>query len=199
MGFHPLTWLSGWLALVLGLQWLSAPLWLGALLAGFVSLAAVRAGKRTWALLKRARWLLLSMAVLFLFFTPGAYLPGLPQWFGVTYEGVERAYDQLSRLLIMLTTLALLHERLGTVGLLSALHALLRPFSLRDATVVRLMLVLEYAEGREKLSWREWLSPASDAMPANDTLRVPAIRLQRHDVLMILLCYTITGTWIALA
>jgi|GEM_PF-5385443 len=197
---HPLSWLTAWGAFVVGLQWLSDPLWLGFWLVTAGCLAAVAAPARSRALLVRARWLFLSLGLLFVFFTPGEFVPGVPQWSGITREGLARAYDQLARLSIMLTTLAVLHQRLGSQGLLAGLHALLRPFSMREATVVRLMLVLEHVESRERLSWRDWLSPAvaRDVAPDNRlTMRVPALR--PRDALLMLAWLALAGAWITAA
>lgn len=197
---HPLSWLTGWVAFVIGLQWLSDPLWLGFWLAAAGALAAIAAPERSWALLVRARWLFLSLGLLFVFFTPGEFVPGLPQWSGITREGLTRAYDQLARLSIMLATLAVLHQRLGSQGLLAGLYALLRPFSMREATIVRLMLVLEHVESRERLSWREWLSPAADRDVAPDgrlTIQAPALR--PRDAFLMLAALTLVVAWIAAA
>jgi hypothetical protein len=156
--WHPMTLLLFWAGFALSLQLISSLLLL--MLAATISLtlAAVFSGSRSRALLWRARWLFLSIGILFLFFTPGEYVPWTPAWLGLSYEGLARAGEQLARLLALLASLALLHERIGTHGLLTGLHTLLKPFSWRDATVVRLMLVLEHIEGKQETSWREWLA-----------------------------------------
>ncbi len=137
------------------------------LLAGLVVvsllLAATLAPTRSLRLLRRSRWLLLSIGVLFLFFSPGEYLPGFAGRIGLTYEGVTHAGEQIGRLLAILLSLALLHERIGTPGLLAGLYKLLGPFSWRETTVVRLMLVLEFVEDKRVTGWREWLSQGTQA------------------------------------
>lgn len=177
--FHPASLLLAWLAFALGLQWLGV-FWLITVAAICVMLALVLAPGRTRALLRRSRWLLLSLTILYLFATPGEYLPGVGGTLGITQEGLGQGAEQIGRLLAMLASLALLHWRLGTPGLLAALYWLMRPFPWRDETVVRLMLVLETVERQRKIPWQEWLTPADHeehALPARLTLALPRFRV----------------------
>lgn len=153
---HPASLLVFWVGFAVALQWVPLrPLMLLAALALLAS--AIFAPQRTRNLLWRSRWLLLSLGILFLFFTPGEYLPDLAGRLGLTYEGLARAGEHLGRLLAMLTSLALLHEHVGTRGLLAGLYWLLGAFVGRDTTVVRLMLVLDYVEQKRNAGWRDWL------------------------------------------
>lgn len=173
--FHPASLLLAWLAFALGLQWLNV-FWLIAVAAICVILALVLALRHTRALLRRSRWLLLSLVILYSFATPGEYLPGLGGTLGLTQEGIREGAEQVGRLLAMLASLALLHQRLGTPGLLTALYWLSRPLVGRDKTVVRLMLVLETVERQREISWREWLAPAdpeTSGLPVRLTLSMP--------------------------
>ncbi len=157
---HPATLLIAWagFAFALPLLPLTAALaTMGAALAASLALAR----RRSIVLLRRSRWLLLSVALLFAFATPGLSVPGWPGRIGLTQDGLLLAAEHLSRLVILLATLALLHERLQTAGLLTGLHALLgltRSEALRERIAVRVMLVIEYIEGRDaKAGWRHWL------------------------------------------
>lgn len=177
--WHPASLLLYWFGLVLVLQRLSLfPLFILTLVC--LVLAAVHAPERCRSLLWRSRWLLLSLAVLFLFVTPGEYLPGVWGDIGLTYEGLRQCGEYLGRLLSMLASLALLHQRLGTRGLLAGFYWLLKPLPGRDATVVRLMLALEFVEQKRQTSWREWLGPErADALaPDSYRLAMPAFRLR---------------------
>jgi hypothetical protein len=186
--FHPATLLLAWAGFALAMPLL--PLALSLLLTVPAFVAAIRfARERTLALLRRARWLFLSIALLFAFATPGLTVPGLLGQIGLTQDGVLLATEHLARLLLLLVTLALLHEHLGTAGFVTGLHWLLGPLfhwqGLREKIVVRLMLVVEFVEGGNiKGSWRDWLDSA-DTGPQSLTL---AIR-QPHwpDWLMLLL------------
>jgi len=197
---HPLTLLLGWFGFAILLPWIHSRILFAVVVFLGLTAALWYARGRMLALLRRSRWLLLSLGILFAFFTPGEYVPWLPAWLGVTHEGLIAAADHLGRLLTMLATLALVLERLGRRGLLIAFYALLHPFSFRDATVVRLMLVLDHVESRKKLSWREWLSSEVGQQPAaGERMQLPVCGLRARDGVLILLCFLLVGTWIAMA
>jgi hypothetical protein len=183
--WHPATLLVSWIGFALILQ-AAAPRLLFGLVVLCLLLGAAFAPARSLRLLRRSRWLLLSIGILFLFFTPGEYLPGFAGRMGLTYEGVAHTGEQLGRLLAILVSLALLHERIGTQGLLAGLYSLLGPFSWREASVVRLMLVLEFVEEKRETSWREWLAqgPHMDSDTRDKfTLAVPRLRLRDMAVM----------------
>lgn len=194
--WHPLTLLLCWVGFALWLQSISALILLGPVTLLSLVLAGMFAARRTRTLLWRARWLFLSLAILFLFFTPGEYVPVLPSWLGLTHEGVLRAADQLGRLLALLASLALLHQQVGTQGLLAGLHALLRPFAWRDATVVRLMLVLELVEQQRAVPWREWLTPSTrdQDLPLRE-FSLSRYRMHGRDYLLIFGMTCMLGAW----
>jgi hypothetical protein len=173
---HPAAVLVLWGSFAFALQWASSAVAMAA--AVFSLLASLRfAPRRTRNLLYRSRWLLLSLAALFLFFTPGEYLPGVAGSAGVTREGLNSAGTHLGRLVALLTSLALLHERIGTPGLLSGLYVLLGGLGIREKTVVRLMLVLDQVERKEKADWRGWLVPVAAEEGAGVVhLRLPPVK-----------------------
>lgn len=194
--WHPASLLLSWIGFALVLQW--APLaWLIGLAAVVLLLAANFASGRTAALLQRSRWLLLSLGCIFLFFTPGEFLPGIAGQSGLTFEGLEQAGVQLSRLLAMLASLALLHERVGTQGLLGGLYWLMGPMPWRKTTVVRLMLVLDCVEQKQSVSWREWLVPgaANARMPDRYRLDLPKLRLRDMALMGATLAAVLAVVW----
>jgi hypothetical protein len=162
--FHPATLLLAWAGFALVLPLL--PLVVLAILLILVFVPAVLLAKmRTLALLRRARWLFLSIALLFAFATPGLSMPGPLGQIGMTQDGLLLAAEHLARLLLLLAMLSLLHERLGTAGFVTGLYWLLGPLcfwhDLRERIVVRLMLVVEFVEsGNVGGGWREWLGEA---------------------------------------
>jgi energy-coupling factor transport system permease protein len=193
--WHPASLLLSWFGLVLVLQQLSLFPLITLTLVCLV-LAAIHAPKRSRSLLWRSRWLLFSLAILFLFVTPGEYLPGAWGEIGLTYEGLRQCGEYLGRLLAMLASLALLHQILGTQGLLAGFYWLLGPLPGRKATVVRLMLVLEFVEQKRQAGWREWLVPEQADTVAADcfSLAMPAFHL-RDKILIGLLLLT-TFAWV---
>ncbi|MDO8959683.1 MAG: CbiQ family ECF transporter T component [Rhodocyclaceae bacterium] len=182
--WHPVSLLLSWLAFALILQWLPPPLLMG-LAALCLVLALTLAAERSRNLLMRSRWLLLSLAVLFLLLTPGEFLPGIGGDLRLTYEGLWHAGEQLSRLLAMLASLALLHQQVGTSGLLTGLYCLLRPFAWRERTVVRLMLVLEFVEQKQRIDWREWFTLKDSHVTSPESFSLPMPPFHWQDKLLI--------------
>ncbi len=187
--WHPATLLVTWIGFALILPAASSGLLAGLLIVSLL-LAAAFAPVRTLRLIRRSRWLLLSIGVLFLFFSPGEYLPGFAGRIGLTYEGIGHSAEQLARLLAILVSLALLHERIGTQGLLAGLYVLLWPFGWREATVVRLMLVLEFVEEKRNAGWREWLAqgqPLPTDTCEHFTLAMPRLHFRDVAVMTVVL------------
>lgn len=194
MPVHPAALLVLWGGFAFFLQWAPSE---GAVATAAACLVAALlfARRRSRSLLRRSRWLLLSLAVLFLFFTPGEYLPGMAGDIGITREGMANAGTHLGRLIALLASLALLHEKVGTQGLVAGLYGLLGRSGVGERTVVRLMLVLDQVERQEKTDWRAWLSASS--MPAGTEvlhLHLPPMRaVDRWLVGSMLLAILVVG------
>jgi energy-coupling factor transporter transmembrane protein EcfT len=184
MLLHPASLILAWIAAAIALQQAS--------LAGLAATAVIvapavffLAPQRAWRMIKRSRWLLLSLALLFVFATPGEYVSPIP---GVTREGLELAAEHLLRLALLLLLLALLLERVDTARLMSGMYLLLSPAARlgfdRAQAVVRLMLVLDYVEGAGGAThWRDWLTVPAESTPI--PLRLPVIRLGNSDYLLV--------------
>ena len=110
-------------------------------------LALVAARRHFVAILRRSRWLLVTMLLLFGWMTLGTPVPGLP---GATREGLLLAAENMARLLIAIAVVALLLRRLEPPALVSGLHMLLAPLAplgnFRDRLSVRLMLTLRVVD-----------------------------------------------------
>lgn len=134
-----------------------------------VSAVALRlCAEQLLRLLRRTRWILFSLLLIYAYTTPGAAL--WPQ-FGVaspTHEGLLDGMLQLGRLLSVLSGLAILLELLPQNKLISGLYTLaypLRWFGLsRQRIAVRLALTLEYAESAMGDTARDWRTTISTAM-----------------------------------
>lgn len=151
---HPTIRLALWVAIVLLVQTLSG----ATLLLAFVALPMVgeRALRRGGRLIWRARWLLLSLVLVFSW-----GVAGTPLWnpaFAPTEEGVAEGIAQLGRLVLVLIAVATFLEYMSVTDLLAATHVLLKPFRRLgldpDRGVVRLMLVLRAVETMPRP--REW-------------------------------------------
>lgn len=175
---HPTVRLIVWGAAVALVQHFS-PLGLTLACTAALAVGICLAPKRLGLLLKRTRWLIVSLVLLFALATPGVYLiPPLGN-LGPTQEGVRLGIEHLMRLLFVLATLAVLLHMTGVEGLVAGLHGLLRPISWfgldRGRVAMRLLLVMHYVEqsppGRH---WREWLQ--------GEGFAVEPLRLRLHAV-----------------
>lgn len=170
MRCHPASCLVLWCCGAVVFQWLPlAARVLAAVLALILMLVFSRI--RGLRLIRRTRWLFISLLALYLFFTPGEFVPGMAGGLGVTVDGLKQGSEQIALLLFLLACLALLHEKLGTKGLLSGLYALLGRFPFGERTIVRLALIMDYAESEgNRNGWREWLDMPSGEGDSVETL-----------------------------
>jgi hypothetical protein len=158
---HPTVRLIVWGAAAALVQYFP-PLGLRLACAAALAVGIWLAPKRLGLLLKRTRWLIVSLVLLFALATPGVYLLPLLGSLGPTQEGVRLGLEHLMRLLFVLATLAMLLQVTGVEGLVAGLYGLMRPLSWlgldRGRVAMRLMLVMHYVEhsppGRH---WHEWL------------------------------------------
>ncbi|HNQ58119.1 MAG: hypothetical protein LC123_00970 [Burkholderiales bacterium] len=181
---HPTVRLLAWGVAAALVHWLSLT---GLALACAAALAASvwLARPRLLLLLKRTRWLILTLLTLFALTTPGIYLLPVLGDLGPTEEGLRLGLEHLLRLVFVLASLALLLQSTAVDELVAGVHDLIRPLSWlgldRGRVALRLMLVLHYVErappGRH---WREWLRGESDE-GAPLTLRLQVRSLAAAD------------------
>jgi len=161
--FHPATQIFVWCLLVAILQLLKFNALL--LAAGLVLLCALAVSRHKFAqLLRRTRWIMLSLLLIYAWSTPGAALYEPFGAFSPSREGLLDGLSQLLRLLAALAALAMLLDRLHRMQLISGLYTLFAPLQwmggVRERFAVRLALTLHYAEAamlRGKRGWRETL------------------------------------------
>lgn len=105
------------------------------------------AGAHLRLLLRRSRWLLLTMLIMFGWLTPGTPLPNLP---GASQEGLLLAADNIARLIVALSIVALILKVLPPPELVAGMRSLLAPLAFlgipRDRIAVRLALTLNEVE-----------------------------------------------------
>lgn len=173
-GFHPASLLITWIGLVLAVQVMRWPglVWLG-LMVGLVAIFCVpqRAGR----LLRRVRYLLLVLLVLFAWFTPGELLisgfPGSP-----SREGLVLAAVHGGRLILVVLLAAILLESLDASALACGIDLLCRPLGWTGVSperlIVRFLLVFQYVENPPAGGWRALLQD-STMLPDQ---QIPAMR-----------------------
>lgn len=139
--------------------------------------ASIAATTHMRLLLRRSRWLSLTMLIMFGWFTPGTPVANLP---GASLEGLLLAAENIARLIIALSAVALLLKALTPAELVAGMRALLVPFVLlgvsRDSVAVRLALTLQEVENSRK--------PEGLEMSARPhSLSLPEMPLSASDVI----------------
>lgn len=98
----------------------------------------------------RARWLMVSLLLIYAYATPGEYLRDLPFELLPTYEGIAAGTQQVLRLALMLAALALLLATTGREQLMGGIYQLLLPLRWLgfppERFAARLWLTLHYVE-----------------------------------------------------
>jgi energy-coupling factor transport system permease protein len=150
-------------------------------------------------LLRRTKWIMVSLLLIYAYTTPGILLSASLGAFSPSLEGLQDGLTQLMRLMIALAGLAVLLDRLHRHKLIAGLYLLLTPlqwFRLsRERLAVRLALTLHYAEVamlREAGTWQDQLTSLNVKNIEFEhceqrTLELPVIKFSRLDVLMLIL------------
>lgn len=149
MKFNPAAQILAWCLLVAIMQMLQIGILLVATCFIFLWALLVSAHKFK-QLLRRTRWIMLSLLLIYSFSTPGQPLWDALGMFSPSREGLNNGVLQLTRLLAALAGLAILLSHLHRQQLIAGLYTLLAPFQLiglsRERVAVRLALTLHYAE-----------------------------------------------------
>jgi energy-coupling factor transporter transmembrane protein EcfT len=190
--FHPAAQIVAWCLLVAAAQAFS----LGPLLAaaGLVFLAALAIAARKFAqLIRRTRWIMLSLLLVYAYSTSGEPLISSLGTFAPSRDGLLEGLLQLTRLLVALAGLAILLDRLNRQDFISGLFLLLAPLRLlgipRERVAVRLALTLHYADqamaGRPR-GWQESLHSLFEPQEEdNNTIAVTLHRFRLIDWLLL--------------
>lgn len=101
-------------------------------------------------LLYRARWLLLSIVLIYAYATPGEYVTNMPDAWAPTYEGLREGGIQALRLAAMLAALSVLLATSGRAQIMAGIYQLMLPFKVfgiqSERFAARLWLTLHYVE-----------------------------------------------------
>lgn len=135
-------------------------------------------------LLRRMRWLLLFMALVYAFNTPGEYMSQWPFDTAPTYEGIIAGLMQMARIGIMLAGVSLLMTTTTRDNLMTGFFLVLYPFKLigldPERLAVRLWLTLHYVDQSPKVnSISTFLTSLDEAHQNTETQGRPqSIRLE---------------------
>ena len=168
---HPAVLITLWACLAIIMQ--SVPM-ATLLLAGLplLAVASLLSRVRLLTLLRRIRWIMLSLLLIYAYATPGAAIwPSLAQ-FSPTFEGLAGGVLQACRLVFALAGLAILLQVLPPPRLVNGLYVLSYPLRYvglpRQRIAVRLALTLHYAEAsllHPPVSWHEHMQQMLTPLP----------------------------------
>jgi energy-coupling factor transport system permease protein len=146
---HPFVKIACFFFLLLLLQYLS-PSTIAVLCGLICLLAAVLNLLHFSQLIKRMRWLFVSLLLVYAYATPGEYLAFLPLNVAPSYEGLHLGLMQIAKLLIAVASLSALFASASKSQLMAGLWTLLSPLRLVGLNVerftVRMLLTLHYVE-----------------------------------------------------
>lgn len=200
---HPAIQILIWITLAISAQALSAP---GLLVMTFVLfVVAVKLNSRQlFGLIRRTRWILFSLLLIYAYTTPGVALLTELGRYSPTLEGLSDGLIQLGRLLSMLSGLAILLSLLTESQFISGIHTLAYPLiwfgGSRERVAVRLALTLQYAEPTMRDTAADWRQAIGDALqPPLETgqhVLLDRNTLKAIDGLCLLLCVALLyGVW----
>src|SRR5271169_173128 len=156
---HPAVFILLWIFLAIALQSLHA----AALLFVGISLTAIAlkiSAVRLYALLRRTRWIMFSLLVIYGYVTPGEALWTQGGMFSPTQQGLADGLLQLCRLAFALAGLSIILGLLPQQQLIGGLYALTYPVRYlglsRERIAVRLALTLHYAESAMLDTAADW-------------------------------------------
>lgn len=132
--------------------------------------------RRTFSMVRRLRWLLLSILIIYGWFTPGPTIPlPLPEFLWPSRAGVEDGAARLASLILILLAAGLLLTKTPREQMIAALYWLLHPLSTLRLSpqrfAVRLSLTLDYVEQQEGLWQRPVEAPDQSAGRLNRIAR----------------------------
>lgn len=193
--FHPAAQLLGWVIFLLAIAAMPPVSLLGSAVSLLVLAQAVAAAKLR-QLLRRTRWIFLTMWLIYAYSTPGNPVFETAHAWSPTVEGLYDGWLQFSRLFCTLASLSLVLSGLTAPQLISALYSLCWPLqafgTVRERLAVRLALTLHYAETvvfERNTAWRETLESLLAPVEVEPSvIELPCYALRWRDAALLLGC-----------
>jgi len=170
---HPATAIVLWLFFVVWLEFVR-PAGLG--LAALALLPWLRGSAFTQFLryMRRTRWLLLSLLVIYAYTLPGENVSGMLGSLSPSVHGLQHGALRVARMILLLAALSILMTHIPRSGLLLGIYRILRPLQGLGVDVeriaVRLWLTLHYAEAALGKSQPASIRERLEALQLNQAL-----------------------------
>ena len=189
---HPAVQIYIWVCLTLAAQSLNG--YLLALMAGVLILLAFRVcAVRFIFILRKTRWILFSVFLIYAYTGAGDALWSRLDMFSPATDGIVDGLMQLLRLVSVLAGLSILLALLSQSQLIEGLYALSRPLSFlglsRERVAVRLALTLRYAESAMQntaSNWRDSIERLLTPVPVTpDIIELHVTSYTGRDLLLV--------------
>jgi hypothetical protein len=201
---HPALQIYIWFCLTLAVQMLGA--YALAMLAGILIVFSFWiCAARFFSLLRRTRWILVSVFLIYAYTSPGASLWPHLGMFSPVAEGLEHGLLQLLRLLAVLAGLSILLTLLSQAQLIAGLYTLCRPLVFlgvsRERFAARLALTLHYAESAMRdtaTNWRGSIEQLYEQLPSTPGyIELRMVPFTRRDALLaVAASAAVIGVWL---
>ncbi|MGO8755365.1 MAG: CbiQ family ECF transporter T component [Gallionellaceae bacterium] len=156
---NPALLILAWGTLVIALQ-MTGPVLLSLISVVLIASALTFSAARLLALMRRTRWIMFSLILIYACTTPGTAVIGQMAAFSPTSEGLQEGLLQLARLISVLASLSILLSWMDQQKLVSGLYTLAYPLQFtglsRERIAVRLALTLQYAETAMRDTSTNW-------------------------------------------
>ena len=111
------------------------------------------------SMMRRMRWLFLSMLLVYAYTTPGEYLSNWPLDFAPSYEGLREGVHQVFRVSLVLAGISILLATSTRENLMVGIYTLIKPLNILSVSperfTARLCLTLQYIEHAKKQSVKQ--------------------------------------------
>ncbi len=156
-------------------------------------LALLLSAQKFIKLIRRTRWVIVSLLLIYAYSTQGEPLIKSLAAFSPSREGLFDGALQLTRLLAALAGLAVLLGKLNRQQLIAGLYTLFAPLQWlglsRERLAVRLALTLQYAEAamlRDSVSWQDTLNSLPEVrVEVTQQMELPLYRFGFSDGLLV--------------
>lgn len=119
------------------------------LAAGLISMRV----RRFFTMLRRMRWLFISMLVIYSYTTPGQYLAQWPIDFAPTYEGISQGLLQVGRVCLVIAGISMLMATSTQEALMAGIYTIIRPLKYLGLSperfAARLLLTIRHVENKQ--------------------------------------------------
>jgi hypothetical protein len=199
LGIHPAVFVTAGFFCLLGIQAVrGSTLDWGA--AAMLIFALAFANEKLRLVIRRLKYIMLAVTVLFAWQTPGILVVPALEAFSPTYDGFRAAIEPLMRLFATAAVVAVMLSRFSANQWVNSLYVLVSPLKnfgvSPDRFAVRLRLVLDHLE-REELDWRRCLDDDHPYLGSGDHCAWSVSTLNKRDRFVLTgMLFLFAGGWI---